>query len=152
METYHFFSINSPNVYRRKNSDWQYITVASLLFALAIWFFLIKGPQTEAYIFAGIMLIFGCIFLSRTFSSLVIDINNQTIIQKPGLLSAKQKIAFSDIQHFSISNRIYVLILISSAYAIVTHQSSPVLLGQSFMNSRNSEVLLLETEKIMGRR
>ncbi|KMQ64816.1 hypothetical protein ACM46_11355 [Chryseobacterium angstadtii] len=152
MKDYRFYKETSPNVYQRKSLNNQYIIMALLLFAVGLWFFIKRGPQAEAYIFAGIVLLFGCGFLSRMFSSVVIDMNRQTVVQKAGLLSATQQITFSDIQSFSINNRIYVLILISSAFAVVMdgNKQKSVLLGQSLMNSKNTEVLLLETEKILG--
>ncbi|WP_326992276.1 hypothetical protein [Chitinophaga sp. 212800010-3] len=154
MTDYRYYQQISPNVYKRKSLNSQFVIVAALLFAVGAWFFLKRAPQVEAYIFSGILFIFGCCFIVKMFSSVVIDGNSQLITQKSGLLSSKRTMAFADIQSFSLSNQIYVLILISSAYAIVnrSNKQEPVLLGTNLMNVKNSEALLLETEKILGRR
>lgn len=79
---------------------------------------------------------------------------SQMITQKSGLFSATKKIALGDIEQLHINNRIYVLLMISSAFAVVhkAGKSQYILLGQSFMNPKRMEGLLLETETIIGRR
>lgn len=154
MENYKFYTQIGPNVYKRRSMDMQYIIAALLLFSIGAGFFLKKAPQTEAYIFAGIILAFCLGLLSKISSRVIIDLNSQTIAQKAGILSSEKKISISDVLNFSISNRIYLLLLISSAFAAVvrTDKTAYLMLGQSFMNSKNMETLLLETESILGRR
>lgn len=149
----HFRQI-STNLYKRKNQDKQHVLMAVILLTAGIAFFLIKGPQPNAFTFAGIMFLFAIASFCKTGSSVVIDLNNKAIIQKSGLLTSKRTISFGDIQDFSISNKIYVLLLISSVYAFIDRsgKQKSILLGQSLMNSKINEELLLETEKILGRR
>lgn len=144
----------STDVYKRKNQDMQHIVMAVILLAAGAGFFIIKGPQSGAYVYAGIMFLFACGFIAKMGSTVVIDLNRKTIIQKTGLLSSAQTIAFGDIQSFSISNRIYAILLISTAYAIIEHSKKQraLLLGQSLMNTKVTEALLLETETLLGRR
>ncbi|UIR54478.1 hypothetical protein LZQ00_09355 [Sphingobacterium sp. SRCM116780] len=144
----------STDVYKRKNQDMQHIIMTAILLGAGAVFFIIKGPQSGAYVFAGIMFLFACGFIAKIGSTVVIDLNRKTIIQKSGLFSSKQTIAFGDIQNFSISNKIYAILLISSAYAIIEHSKKQdgILLGQSLMNTKVTEALLLETETLLGRR
>lgn len=144
----------STDVYKRKNQDKQHIVMAAILLGTGAAFFIIKGPQSGAYVFAGIMFLFACGFIAKMGSMIVIDLNRKTITQKTGLLSSEQTIAFGDIQSFSISNRIYAVLLISSAYAIIEHSKKQkgLLLGQSLMNTKVTEGLLLETETLLGKR
>lgn len=154
MATYQYYKETSPNIYKRLDQKGQYIVIILILFALGAWF-ATKAPGTGRYIAAVAMFVFGCSFFIRMFNSIVIDLNSQTILQKSGLFSIEQKINITDIQSFSISNRIYLLLLISTAFAIVKSNTSKpnyILLGQNLMNAKNTEKLLLETEKILGRR
>ncbi|UIR56693.1 hypothetical protein LZQ00_02490 [Sphingobacterium sp. SRCM116780] len=153
MNEYKCYQEISSKVY--KKADWkrQYLLFAIILFAIG-GLFLIKAPDIEACIVTAIAVAFGFGFINKMFNSLQIDMNNERIIQKSSLLARTQIIAFSDIQNFNISNNIYVLVLISSAYALVERKgkSKYILLGQSFMNSKHTQQLLLETERIIGRR
>ncbi|KFF09770.1 hypothetical protein IW15_22175 [Chryseobacterium soli] len=130
------------------------IGMVAILLAAGAVFFIIKGPQSGAYVFAGIMFLFACEFIAKVGSTVVIDLNRKTIVQKSGLLSSGQTIEFGDIKSFSINNKIYAVLLISSAYAIIEHSKKQrgLLLGQSLMNTKVTEALLLETEALLGRR
>lgn len=86
MTDYRYYQQISPNVYKRKSLNSQFVIVAALLFAVGAWFFLKRAPQVEAYIFSGILFIFGCCFIVKMFSSVVIDGNSQLITQKIGAI------------------------------------------------------------------
>ncbi|WP_343608618.1 hypothetical protein [Chryseobacterium oranimense] len=150
MNEYKYYQEISSRVYKRAGIKLQYLVMASILFAIGI-LFLIKWPGIEGYAVTVITIAFGLGIINRMFNSLHIDMNSKILIQKSSLLSGKQTIAFADIQNFSINNSIYVLVLISSALALTEKNGKPkyILLGQSFMNSKQMEQLLLETEKIM---
>ncbi|UWX61779.1 hypothetical protein N0B40_05730 [Chryseobacterium oranimense] len=150
MNEYKYYQEISSKVYKRADFKLQYLVMAFILFAIGI-LFLIKWPGIEGYAVTGITTAFGLGFINRMFNSLHIDMNSKILIQKPSLLSGKQTIAFSDIQNLSINNSIYVLVLISSALVLTEKKGKPkyILLGQSLMNSKHMEQLLLETEKLM---
>jgi|GEM_PF-1861226 len=153
MNQYKYYQEISPKVYKRADRKLQYLLFSTILFAIGGWF-LIATPSIEGYIVTGITSSFGLGFINRMFNSLQIDMNNGIMIQKPSLLAGTQTIKLTDVQSFNISNKIYVLVLISSALALTEREGKPeyILLGQSFMNTKHTEQLLLETEKIMGRR
>ncbi|MBV8252263.1 MAG: hypothetical protein JO154_06605 [Chitinophaga sp.] len=153
MTNYQCYQPISGNRYRIKDQKTQYIVIALILFTVAIWF-PTKYSGISSYITAGIAACFGLGFVNRMFNYVLINLDNKTLTQKSSLLASSQTIALSDIQSFSINNRIYGLILISSAFALVSRKGKeePLLLGQSLMNPKNTEILLLETEKILGKR
>ncbi|MGG5210617.1 hypothetical protein ACQWU4_16955 [Chryseobacterium sp. MIQD13] len=153
MNEYKYYQEISSKVYKRADRKLQYLLFAGILFGIGGWFF-IRYPGIEGYIVTGITAVFGFGFINRMFNSLHIDMNTKVLIQKSGLLSGTQTVQFADVQNLSINNRIYVLVLISSALAIIEKNGKPehILLGQSFMNTKHMEQLLLETEKIIGRK
>lgn len=151
MSEYKYYKEIHSKVYKRADRKLQYLLFACILFVIGSWF-LIRTPGIEGYIVTVITTAFGLGFINKMFNSLQIDMNRKVLIQKSSLLSGIQTVAFADIQNFSINNRIYVLVLISSALALTEKNGKPehVLLGQSFMNPKHMEHLLLETEKIIG--
>jgi len=152
MEKYSCYEEISPNRFQRKNEKGQYIIMALLLWAIGGWLF--GKASISGYVSAGFALIAGFLFIARMFSQVVIDLNDQTILAKAGLFSAPQKVDIATIESFAISNRIYVLLLISSGFAIVhkANKQQRILIGQYLMTKNKTEQLLLETEKILGGR
>ena len=153
MTHYQYYHQVSENCYKRKDQNTQYIVIALILFGIAVWF-PVRYPGMSAFVTAGIAIIFAAGFVNRMFSSVLIDLDSQTITQKAGLLATTETVPLPDIESFSVNNRFYGVILISSALALVSKKDKQVylLMGESLMNSKNMEVLLLETEKILGRR
>ncbi|MBB6369669.1 hypothetical protein [Chryseobacterium shigense] len=149
MNEYKYYQEVSSGVYKRADRKLQYLLSAFILFAVGGFFF-IKWPGIEGYIVTVITTAFGLGLLNRMFNSLHIDVNSKILIQKSGLLAGTRTISFADVQNLNINNSIYVLILISSALALTEKNGKreQILLGQSFMNSKHMEQLLLETEKI----
>ncbi|MBC9934288.1 hypothetical protein [Chitinophaga qingshengii] len=153
MTNYQFYQQVGTNIFKRKDQKKQYIVMALILFGVAAWFSL-RYPGVSGFLTAGIATMFGLGFVNRMFNFVLIDTGNQTLTQKASLLAPGQTVALSDIHSLSINNRIYGLILISSAWALVNKEGkqTDLLLGQSLMNSKHTEAFLLETEKVLGRR
>lgn len=150
MNNLQFYQESSQNCYRRKDQRLQFVATALILFAIATWFF-IKAPGVEGYVTVVIAVFFGVVFINRMFNSVTIDLNNKTLIQKSSLFAPTRTVSLSDIQGFSIHNRIYGLVLISTATVAVNQEkgTSYLILCQNIMNTKKNEQFLLETEQLL---
>lgn len=150
MTNLQFYQLSGTNCYKRKNQRTQFMVTAFILFSIAAWF-LLKAPSDGGYVAAAVAVLLGLLFLNRMFNSVFIDLDREVLVQKSSLLASVKTVPLSDIQGFSVHNRIYGLILISTATAVVRQgtETAYVLLCQNIMNTKNSEYFLLETEQIL---
>ncbi|ASK28870.1 hypothetical protein CEY12_01545 [Chryseobacterium sp. T16E-39] len=146
MNTYKFYTQKGDQYHRIPQM--KMYAVIGLLF-LAIGFVLWYRTQT---MFSLLYLIFLSIvalfYFARMFSTMIIDLGNQTITYKPTLYSATKVYSLNNITDLSMSSKIYVLVLNVRAFIWVDNKALRI--GQSLMTPKPMEELLIETEKILG--
>lgn len=146
MNTYKFYT-QQGDQYHRIPQRKMYAIIGLLLMAigLVLWY---RVQNRFSLFYLGFLIIVALFYFARMFSTVIIDLANQTITYKPTLYSATRVYSLNDSIDLSMSSKIYLLVLNVRAFIIVDGKALRI--GQSLMTPKPMEELLIETEKILG--